>query len=361
MIRHPAVRPALAWLAGLLILCTTQRLSAAELPADLDLVPRDAAAFFHIHAADVYKAEWMTLFRHFIEKSGPDAMKLVQERFAPDPFSLDRVTLVMLTPQTFQAPFPSAEPEAVSALVIVSTNKPYDRKRVLETFGPREKKYKGKSYYFNEDLWSGLVVVDDHTFLLGSEDALVQYWDHVEKSKKDGPLQSALLAAAGKQQLTAGLNPQLLGKGVGAFLPPPLSKLLESRCVTLTLNIDKDIHSTLRLEYARDDEAVAGAKALRESIDMGRELLKKPTADMEAILKKNAAKGPVTDIMENYAALLGLGMLRKVDTLLKDAPFGEGIGRLDGPDVQGNAVDGPGGRRRLAGRPRGQVVVRGLR
>ena len=131
-------------------------------------------------------------------------------------------------------------------------------------------------------------LVDDRTFLIGSEDALVLYWNQMEKDKKDGPLQSALQTAAGKHQLTVGLNPRLLGKDVGAFLPPPLAKLLEARCATVTLDIEKDIRSGLRLEYTKDDEAAAGAKALRESLDLGRGLLKRPIDEMEKVLKKNA-------------------------------------------------------------------------
>ena len=138
MTRHPALRPTFAWLAGFLVLCLTSRCPAAELLPDLELVPRDAAAFFHVRVADVYKSEGMTLIRHFLEQAGPEAIKTFQDKHAPDPTSIERVTLVMMTPQALQDPFPSVDPEAVSALVIVRTSKPYDRQRVAESLASRK-------------------------------------------------------------------------------------------------------------------------------------------------------------------------------------------------------------------------------
>lgn len=315
-------RPAFFALFAAGFLGTVRPATAAELPPDLALVPHDAAAFFHIRAADVYQADVLTDIRRLVNAAGPEALKDFQSKFAPDLSTIDRITLVMLTPQTIAQPFPSVDPESVSAVVIVRTSKPYDRLKVMQTLGSREKQYKRHVYYFNEEMWSGLVFADNQTFLIGSEDALIKYWEMMQAAKKDGALQPALEVAAGKHQLTVGINAPVLGKEeMAKFLPPPLAKLLESRCATLTLDVSKDIHSTLRLDYAKEADAAAGAKALRETLDMGRELLKKPMGEVEAVLKKNPKKAPLSDLFENLGAVLALGMLREVDTLLKDAPI----------------------------------------
>ncbi|MEI4572950.1 hypothetical protein, partial [Klebsiella pneumoniae] len=90
-------------------------------------------SFFHIRAADVYQADVLTDIRRLVNAAGPEALKDFQSKFAPDVTTLDRITLVMLTPQTIAQPFPSVDPESVSAVVIVRTSKPYDRLKVMQT------------------------------------------------------------------------------------------------------------------------------------------------------------------------------------------------------------------------------------
>jgi hypothetical protein len=316
-----ALRGSALLLAGLLA-AWPGGVRAAELPADLDLVPRDAVAFFHFRAADIWNAEWMADARHFLNRAGPEALKTFTQKFAPDPSSIDRITLVMLTPQSFGQPFPHVDPEAVSCLVIVRTKKPYDRLAVMQQLGMREKTYRRHLYHFNEDLWSGLILIDPHTFLIGSEDALVMFLDRQRTGHRDGPLQAALQEAAKKHQLVFGVNARVLGKEEGAkFMPPPMQKLLEARCLSTALDLDKEPHLNLRLDYDKADEAGDGAKALRGTLDLARMGLAQGIAEMENVLKKPAEKAPISELPENFGALMGLGMLRELDTLLEKAPI----------------------------------------
>jgi hypothetical protein len=315
-------RASAGMVAVLVSACVAGTARAAELPADLDLVPRDAAGFIHIRAGDIWKAEWMTDIRRLVEKAGPEALKTYTQKYAPDLSTLERVTLVLMTPQTFDNPFPRVDPEAVSAIVIVTTNKPYDRLRVMQELGLREKLYRRHLYYFNEDLWSGLVLVDNTTFLIGSEDALVQFFDQQRNGGRDGPLQPALVEAARKHALTVALNPQRFGKEPNAkFAPPSVQTLFEARCATFALDMDKEARLMLHLDYEKDDAAKTGEKALRDTLELARMGLGMGIQELEQQLKNPNAGNVAGNMMAGAGALVGLGLLRDLDTLLKEAPI----------------------------------------
>ena len=240
----------------------------ASLPTDLDLVPRDAAAFFHFRARDIWQTDWLKDARQLLDRAGPEAWKEFVKKSPIDPSTIDRITLIMVTPQTLGEPFPQVDPEAMSALVVVRTSKPFDRLALLQAIQSREKAYNRQLYYFNEDLWSGLVLVDEQTFIVGSEDAIVR-WFEMRRAKNAGPLQVAL-AEAPKHHVTIGLNPGALGKEAQQ-LPPPVAKMFEAQCALATLDLAKEIRLDLRLEYEKADQAAAGEKAVRDSLELARQ------------------------------------------------------------------------------------------
>jgi hypothetical protein len=309
---------ALTLLAGVMAAGTTK---AAPLPSDLALVPRDAAGFVHVRAADLWKSESFADVRHFLNRAGPESYKTFLKKVGPDPSVIDRITVVLSTPQTLGQPFPRVDPESLSALVIVRTSKPYDRLQLRKLLGQREKVYRRHLYHFNEDMWSGLVLIDKQTFAIGSEDAVVRFFDQLPGANAEGPLQDALTEAAGNHVVTVGLNPRLLGKEPGSQqLPPPLPKLLEARCATITLDLAKDTRVGVRLSYANDNEAQQGEKAVRGALDLARAALGMPIREAENELKKPAADGPVAEVGKGLAMLLALGFLRELDAQLKEMP-----------------------------------------
>ena len=295
-------------------------LAREKLPADLDLVPRDAAGFVRVRLTDVWQSDWIKDLRHLVDKAGPEAWKTFEKKCPLDPTTLERLTLILLTPQTLASPFPTVDPEAMSAVVVVTTKKPYQRRSLIQAMAVREKIYRNNVYYFNEDLWSGLVLVDEQTFLVGSEDALVRYFD-MSKQPQRGPLQAALTAATGKNQVVVGLNPKFLGKEPESrALPQPLQDLLGAHSGILTLDLDRGINLNVRLDYLNEDEAKAGEKALRGTLELGRHGLQQPIAELEMSLK-NPEKASPSDLFENFAMLVGLGFMRELDGILKDAPI----------------------------------------
>lgn len=290
-----------------------------NLPADLNLVPRDAAGFVHLRLTDLWQSDWLKDLRLLVDRAGPEAWKTFQKKCPLDPEMLERMTLVLLSPQTLASPFPTADPEAMSAVVVLTTKKPYERLPLIQALSAREKIYRNNIYYFNEELWSGMVLVDERTIVIASEDALVHFFEMSRKPDRTGPLQAALTEAAGKHQVVVGMNPQLLGKEKeGLPLPGPMQKLFAAHSGILTLDLDKGIHLGVRFDYLNEEQAKAGETALRDTLDMGRQGLGQPIAEMEQMLNKPNKNSP-SDVLENFSMLVALGFLREVDTVLKEA------------------------------------------
>src|SRR5262245_60699869 len=93
--------------------------SAAKLPAELDLVPRDAAAFVHVQVDELWKHPAVADLRRAIGRLNPELLRLFNERTMPAPSALRHITVVCPTVQSLNDPLPSASPTAVSALLIV--------------------------------------------------------------------------------------------------------------------------------------------------------------------------------------------------------------------------------------------------
>src|SRR5262245_51224583 len=51
-----------------------------SLPADLDLVPRDAAGFVHLRLADLWQSDWLKDIRHVVDRAGPEAWKTFEKK-----------------------------------------------------------------------------------------------------------------------------------------------------------------------------------------------------------------------------------------------------------------------------------------
>src|SRR5205823_2332865 len=174
--------------------------STTKLPADLDLVPRNAIGFLHVRAADLWRNDVAKDLRYLVDKAGPENWKAFEKKSPIDLKTLDRITLIWLSPKMTD-PFPTADPEAMSVLVVVTTSRPFDRLALIQALGSKEKVYRDNLYYFNEELWSGLLLVDDRTFLIGSEESLVHLFEMSRQKDRTGPLEAPLVEAARKHHV----------------------------------------------------------------------------------------------------------------------------------------------------------------
>src|SRR5262245_26631532 len=133
------------------------RLGAAE---ELAMVPADSAGFIHVRARDIWKSEHLDAFRKAIDRAGPDALKALDEGFAPSPSTLDRMTVVFvggsakdaprpkgqfqpprernpLLPPELGLPFDSPGLSDLGVVVILAFNEKYDAVRVQRTYMPQ--------------------------------------------------------------------------------------------------------------------------------------------------------------------------------------------------------------------------------
>lgn len=291
-----------------------------DLPPELDLIPRDAAAFVHVRAAEIANNPVFADVRRLVAKAGPEAWKTFEQKCALPPGGIDSIALVMPSSQTFESPFPSVDPEAVSALVVVTTRTPYNRLRLMQALGHREKAYKRNLYYFNEKLWSGLVLVDDRTFVIGSEEAIAQFFDLTQRGR--GPLQAALEQAGRKSHVLVGVNTRLLAKDKHLQgVPPALQPLLEADCAAAAVQLGKELRVDCSLHYQQEAQTQAGAQAVRSALDLLVQGLSMPIQELEKQLAAGSDGAATGDLPEKFFTLLGLGFFRELETLLKTAPI----------------------------------------
>lgn len=311
-------------LVGLLAAVFTSSAMSAPLPTDLDAVPRDATCFMHFRAAELWQHPALAELRYFFRQAGKPTLKTFQEMFAPNPASIDRVTMVMPTERDFREPFPYlVRPENTSPLFIIHTKEPFDYLGVMEKFAFRDKFYRRHHYYFNEDDWRILVMLDGQTFMIGAEQSLFHYFDQWDnaKTKDNGPLQAALEEAAGQHHVTVGINPDDLKKAPGfQFTPPPLQVLFSARSWVGTASLDKALHLHVRLDFADEKTARAGEQACRTLIALGRNGLKTGIQQLEKELLRDKKKVTFGQLPEKFAVVLGLGALREADRVLRELP-----------------------------------------
>lgn len=312
-------------LAAAILLAGSSSVSQAapkdkELPANLNLVPRDASAFVHVQAADLWNSDWLSELRSYVIKAGPAALKTFEGKNVVPPSSIDQLTMIMLTPQAFQSPFPhEVVPEGHSALIAITTKTPYDKLQLIQSLGLREKVYRKSLYWFYEELWSGVLLIDDRTFLVGAEDSILQYLDMMKKNQTDGPLQAALEEAARKHHVTIGLNGIVMPR---EQLPPQFQALAEMRCGVASLDLGKELQLECRVDFAKEEKTKEGAKAVQALIELGRSGLDKGIKELEKQLKgeneNDREEGVVPEMMKGFGCLIGLGFLRDADGVLKD-------------------------------------------
>jgi hypothetical protein len=269
-------------------------------------VPADAVAFVHVRLAELWNSTALADLRGLLVKAGPKALQTFEHKYAPAPSTLECLTVIYLTPESFDTTFENAKPKAVSPLLVATTSKPYNAGELRKAFGAdaRARKYKGQEFFSFESSRTGLQLLDERTFVYGSEAALQQWLARSEKSPLNGPLAAALQEASQKHHVVLGVSPAALPKkAFGPFrqnqttaykisggaasgggstqstfkaekvqpAPEPwpefVKPLLSARCATFTLDLDKALHTSLKLDFATETQASDGRKGLRASLD----------------------------------------------------------------------------------------------
>jgi hypothetical protein len=260
------------------------------LPPDLDLVPRDAALFLTVRAAEVWKRKDVQGLNRELKRTEyanlDDMVRAFKEARTVGVDEVERFTLVYL----------EATPWPDSAVAILSTSKPYAREKliaVLEKAGRQRREFRGRTYYDPGQLSVEIVCpISDRILAYSQSEKAMRLWlGRIPEPDARGPLRPALdLAAQGRHHLVAGnaLPPRMRAevvRGLQGPIPdlrpefglrqPDPRPLGEVRLLTLLANLKSRADGStadgldveLRLGFPDSAAATRGNEALVEMRD----------------------------------------------------------------------------------------------
>jgi hypothetical protein len=310
-------------LASLAVALLGGRTLAADAHPELAVIPGDAAGFVSVDVAGLLNGPLGEEVRFALGALKPAELAAFTKKLPVDPTTIERVVILFPTGQTVPDPLPNLHPTAFSALVVVGCSKPFNRATLVNGLFPtgRPKGYRGRSYQFDEDTWSGVLPLPgDRAFVVGAEDSLVWLIDRLEKGEVPGPLAAARTEAA-RHTLFAAFNPSAVVPPEG--VPADFRPLAEAQRICLAVDPGKTLKVSLELHYANAAGATAGAAALKAVIGLGRDQLQKAEEFLKKIVDRPAPAGgvvPASEFPERFAALAGVGAVRRFDEALKALP-----------------------------------------
>jgi hypothetical protein len=264
-----------------------QRAAAKDikpLPADLDLIPRDAAAFVSIRFADLLENSGVKRAQERLAREIPD-LKLPLERWqeqmeketGTDPKIVERMTIVFLALPTL------ADPKSIenSGCAFIKTAKPYDPTKVLETLGTGylEQRLGDRTYYVAAgESNSATYLADDHVFVSGSRTTVAEVLRRLGLSTPDGRLRDALSQVSEDNQITIGLNPPPMLRQIGQSIPDSyqaLRPLLALQSAAVLVRLKSTLQPTpfgdtlfleARLVFPDDHSSKQGLEAVKSGL-----------------------------------------------------------------------------------------------
>src|SRR5260221_10405073 len=285
-------------------------LRAEELPPDLAAVPAKALGFIHVRVAELWKGDAAKDLRTIVEKIDPKYLRMLDERFEPAPSTVERLTLILMT---------NAERPDPSALVVVTTNVPFDRDKLLTQSLPNAEEVKSgdAAYYFDEKLNVAVQIVSDRVLVFGPNETMKEYT--ARKDKGNGVFAAALHDAAGKPVISAAVNAELLPKDLMAQLPPALQPALKGGLIYVGLESGKSPTLAVRLHYPDAQTAGEAEKAVTEGRRMARQALAEYRHDAERTLTtpNTESRSSLQDLPEAAASLAALSAINQLDEILQ--------------------------------------------
>jgi hypothetical protein len=264
-----------------------------ELPADLNLVPREAYHVASVRVTESWKGE---------------VWDREAERLIGLPLSaLDRVTRVSLEPE---------ESGRVLAFWLIATRNPIPREKVLQAVVPaaRQEHHQGQAYFVGESPEYAVRFLNDRLFLVAEAKPFPDLLDRLARKRAEGPLGEALQLAAGKYEAVAALNPEpfvrLIESGQDKDLAQqaePYQPLFRTRLVTAVLDLGDPTRIQVGLTFPTPDAAKEALAPAQAALTVGRQFL---GAYLKSALK---ARVPSEKL---------LPLLAEAENALKDARVG---------------------------------------
>jgi hypothetical protein len=225
---------------------------------DLALIPADAQGFATLRVADLWKTVPVQDVVQAAGNDATDALAALEQATGFKPEDIERATVVVK----------DATANPPSLWVIVSTTRPWDKKKVLDAAGmpAAEKKQGDVVYHVAENGTGAFYLASPKTAVFAStEDALKACLAQQDRPVTKGPLAQAIKQAGGKDHLAGGFAiPQQVRdqfKGQIEALPR-VADALDIQSLWVVGNFSgKDLQVELTGEYPSSDKAKAGKEA----------------------------------------------------------------------------------------------------
>jgi hypothetical protein len=248
------------------------------LPPDLALVPPEAFGFLCLQLWRGENTLGKLLFRQ-LSKDRPVSTRRLEEKMGVRLKDVERLIVLKLSPDD-EIP-----------LLIVTTEKPYDRDRLFKTLvpDPRKNDYKGTVYFTSKRRGRNAVQpVNDRVFVTGPVEDVVQNLVFRARAKPTGPLSPALRTAAGKHQLVAACSIQhrdrkklvanalqgLLWSGLGSVVTQTILPLAQARAAFLVVDAGKEITLQAHLPFPDGARAEKAEWPMKDGLAFLRMLLR---------------------------------------------------------------------------------------
>jgi hypothetical protein len=298
-------------------------------PGAAKALTADAKGFVHVRVGDIWDADVAKQLRGFVAQAGPGLLADFDSRFYPALSDVESFTVVLVD-TNFRDVFPSGRPIDKTPVWVVTSKKPLDRAALLKTMAKtgKARKHGNTEYHFDETYWSGLLILDEHSYAYASEDSIVALIDRMAKGG-DSPLAALFTREAAKHPVTLGVNVAALGPMLKE-LPPELEPLAKAKTLLATLDLKPKTTVSAAFEYATEAEAKDGLKAAQETVQFARGQLGNALTFVEQKAKPdpNKPQAGVQEFPEKIGFLLAAAGLKQLDTLLAKMPL----------DVKGKSV-----------------------
>ncbi len=278
MMKRTRIAAACRWLgAALLPLALLAALPAddkepakAALPADLDLVPREAAGFLTVRVADLWDSPALKEPRQQLAANNPQLMEQITKAVGVSPSEIERATIVL--PRG-----PKVREQGVVFVVLIAATKPVDKAKVVEALlpGAKETKVRGQTVHAGGD--AALYFAGDRAFAMGPAAGVELLLERPDPKKGANDLSAALALAAGKHPVVGGLYMPTMVKELPINEVPPeveaIKPVFQAQALYGHIELGKEAVGRARMTFATEDAAARGEKAAQAMLDLIRQFL----------------------------------------------------------------------------------------
>ncbi len=282
---------------------------------DLQTIPVDAAMFFHVRAADVWKSDFLKDARELVAKAGADVLEAYAKRFTPYLGDLDRAT-VYLGAVAMDGP--------PNFVFVLHFNKELDKAKILKDTFPAAKLNKGKTtgWYLEEKTDIAFTFVGKNTIALGNPPGIQELADRAKPGKPHGLANAIGLAEAGKHHAILAVNfnsiPQEeLTRAVEREVPEELRALFALKNLVVTLDLKGNGTIGVQATYPDPKTTDAAEKAAKVGKEYLTKLIDEQRKEFKKAITGDGKPGTFTDFPAATLSLFALGGLNRAEEILK--------------------------------------------